>query len=66
MKQFPFAFRFDGGRILDEETGSQWNPLGRAVSGSLKGSQLRPVVGINHFWFSWAAFRPETRIYTVE
>ena len=23
----------------------------------------QPVVVINHFWFSWAAFRPETRIY---
>jgi len=21
------------------------------------------VVSINHFWFSWVAFKPETRIY---
>ncbi len=21
------------------------------------------AVSINHFWFSWAAFKPETRIY---
>jgi len=57
------TFRFDGTRITDEETGSEWNVLGQAVSGPLSGSQLTPVVGINHFWFSWAAFRPETRIY---
>ncbi len=57
------TFRFDGNRITDEETGSEWNVLGQAVSGSLAGSQLAPVVSINHFWFSWAAFKPETRIY---
>jgi thiol-disulfide isomerase/thioredoxin len=27
------------------------------------GTQLEPVVGVNHFWFSWAAFKPETRVY---
>ncbi len=57
------AFRFDGQRITDEQTGSEWDVLGRAVGGELAGRQLTPVVTINHFWFSWAAFRPETRIY---
>jgi hypothetical protein len=36
------------------------------VSGSLAGSQLTPVVSINHFWFSWVAFRPETRVYSPD
>ncbi len=49
--------------ILHEETGSEWNVLGEAVAGELEGSRLEPVVSIDHFWFSWAAFRPETRIY---
>ncbi len=31
--------------------------------GSGLSGPLEPVVGVNHFWFSWAAFRPETRIY---
>ncbi len=57
------TFRFDGARIVDEQTGSAWNVLGRAVAGELAGSQLTPVVNINHFWFSWAAFKPETRVY---
>jgi hypothetical protein len=57
------AFRFDDERILDDQTGSEWNVLGQAVSGELQGKQLVPVVAINHFWFSWAAFKPETRIY---
>ncbi len=57
------TFRSEGGTILDEETGSEWNVLGEAVAGELKGERLEPVVSIDHFWFSWAAFRPETRVY---
>jgi len=58
------TFYRDGPGIRDKETGSTWDGLGRAVAGPLAGRQLTPVVGINHFWFSWAAFRPDTRIYT--
>ncbi len=68
-----FAAELDGRRLTfyrddtglrDKETGSTWDNLGRAVAGPLAGRQLTPVVGINHFWFSWAAFRPDTRIYS--
>ncbi len=57
------TFRSEGGGIFDEQTGSEWNVLGEAVAGQLEGERLEPVVSIDHFWFSWAAFRPETRIY---
>ncbi|MBX7234950.1 MAG: DUF3179 domain-containing protein [Caldilineales bacterium] len=57
------SFRRQGERILDEQTGSEWDGLGRAIGGELAGSRLEPVVSVNHFWFSWAAFRPDTRIY---
>jgi len=57
------TFKFADGKILDEQTDSGWNILGQAISGELKGKQLTPVVSINHFWFSWAAFRPETKVY---
>jgi len=56
-------FEFKDGRILDKQTGSEWNIFGLAVAGKLKDKQLTSVVSINHFWFSWAAFKPETRIY---
>lgn len=56
-------FIYDDGLIFDEQTGSQWDVFGRAVDGELTGSRLEPVVAINHFWFSWAAFRPDTEIY---
>lgn len=57
------SFEFKDGKILDEQTGSEWNVLGQAIAGEWTGKQLTPVVSINHFWFSWAAFKPETRIY---
>ena len=57
------TFRSEGDRIVDEQTGSEWSPLGRALEGELTGEQLERVVSIDHFWFSWAAFRPDTRVY---
>jgi thiol-disulfide isomerase/thioredoxin len=62
----PLTFVLDGDRIVDEQTGSEWDLLGHAVSGPREGSQLAPIVSVNHFWFSWAAFRPETRVYGVD
>jgi len=50
-------------RIIDDQTGSEWNILGRSTKGELSGQQLSPILSVNHFWFSWAAFKPETRIY---
>lgn len=57
------TFSFDGENIVDDKTGSVWNILGQAVHGELEGRHLEPVVSVNHFWFSWAAFKPETRIF---
>ncbi len=57
------TFSLADGKIVDDQTGSEWNVFGHAISGELAGSQLEPVVSVNHFWFSWAAFKPETRIY---
>lgn len=60
------TFRWDGVHFWDEETGSTWDVTGKAVAGPLAGATLTPVVSVNHFWFSWAAFRPETRVFTAE
>ena len=51
------------GSFVDEETGSEWNVLGFALAGPLEGKRLEPVVHGDHFWFSWAAVRPDTRIF---
>jgi hypothetical protein len=33
------------------------------MEGALKGEKLTPVIHGNHFWFAWAAFRPDTQVY---
>jgi hypothetical protein len=58
------TFRADGDRLLDRETGSEWNTLGQATGGPLAGQRLRPVVSGNHFWFAWSVFRPQTRVWS--
>ena len=58
----PLTFSAEGAGFLDQETGSRWNIFGQALSGPLAGSQLTPVVHANHFWFAWAAFRPDTKV----
>ena len=55
-----------GGFFVDDQTGSEWSLLGRALSGGLEGAQLRPLRAENGFWFVWVAFRPETIIYKPE
>ena len=57
------TFSADGDGFVDGETGSRWNILGESVGGELSGSRLTPVVHANHFWFAWAAFKPDTVIY---
>jgi hypothetical protein len=51
--------------IMDVETGSTWSITGLATAGPLEGTQLEPVVHGNYFWFAWAAFSPETTIWTA-
>jgi hypothetical protein len=53
----------EDGRFRDRQTGSVWNLSGQAVRGELAGTRLEAVAHGNHFWFAWAAFRPETRVW---
>jgi hypothetical protein len=56
------TFRLEGDRVVDDETVSAWNLLGQATAGPLVGKRLTPVVHGNHLWFSWAVFKPSTRV----
>ena len=49
--------------ITDDQTGSTWNAFGKATSGELEGTQLDQRFAHPHFWFAWAAFRPDTLIW---
>lgn len=51
--------------IKDRETGSTWSITGQATAGSLVGAQLAPVAHGDHFWFAWAAFSPQTTIWSA-
>lgn len=57
------TFTQEGDNFVDEQTGSTWNILGQAIAGPLAGEALNPIIHADHFWFSWAAFRPDTIIY---
>ncbi len=56
------TFEADGDHFVDQETGTRWNIFGQGVSGALAGKRLTPVEHANHFWFAWAAFRPDTTV----
>jgi hypothetical protein len=58
------TFERRGDSLVDRETGSRWTPEGRAVEGPLKGAQLAPIVAIQSYWFAWAAFHPDTRLFS--
>ncbi|GMQ90238.1 MAG: DUF3179 domain-containing protein [Gammaproteobacteria bacterium] len=57
------TFELADGKIVDRETSTQWNQLGQAVAGKLKGQSLRAVDNGVHFAFAWLAFRPDSEIY---
>lgn len=47
----------------DRETRSTWNLRGLATDGPLRGTRLAARPSGDYFWFAWAVFRPETRIW---
>ncbi len=60
----PHTLETDDGQFVDAATGSTWNVTGLAVDGPLAGDRLEPVKeAYVAFWFAWAAFHPETRLY---
>jgi len=57
------TFAWQGGKLVDRETGSRWSFMGEAVAGPLKGKRLPPLVHAQHFAFAWLAFRPDATIW---
>ena len=57
------TFETREGRFYDRETGSTWDLAGRAVEGSLKGSQLEALPSKIAFWFSIATAEPGITVY---
>jgi len=51
--------------LIDAETASEWDFTGTALTGPLKGSQLRKIPALNDYWFDWKAYNPQTTIYDL-
>ncbi len=49
-------------QIIDKETGSVWNALGRAVEGPMAGRRLESIPHGVFFAFAVTAFHPNTRV----
>ena len=50
--------------LVDAETGSIWTPSGVAVSGTYKGTALRPIASRTTFWFAFVGAFPDVQIHT--
>lgn len=50
-------------RLIDAQTGSEWDFSGRAVAGPLVGEELARVQALKDYWFDWQHYHPETRLY---
>jgi len=58
------TFRATESGIVDEETGSTWTLLGKATVGPLAGKELAAADAHDSFWFDWAAFHPDTEVWS--
>lgn len=58
------TFSPDGDTFVDEETGSTWDILGRAIEGPLTGEKLEGVPHVDTFWFSWSTYQPDHTLVT--
>jgi len=56
-------FEYVDGKIIDMNTDSVWSYEGVAISGEMKGTELKRVPFNPGFWFEWVAFHPETELY---
>jgi Protein of unknown function (DUF3179) len=57
------TFIVEDGAIVDEQTSSIWTIAGEAIGGPLEGRRLDVAIALDGFWFTWAAFHPETEIF---
>jgi Protein of unknown function (DUF3179) len=59
------SFTVGAGQVRDEQTQSVWDQFGHATAGPLAGSRLAPAESTDSFWFDWAAFHPDSAVWTA-
>ena len=52
-------------RLVDAETGSEWDFSGKAVTGTSTGKQLNRIAVLNDYWFDWKTYNPRTTLYQL-
>jgi hypothetical protein len=52
-------------RLVDAETGSEWDFAGKAIGGPLSGRQLQKIQVLNDYWFDWQGYNPKTAVYKL-
>jgi hypothetical protein len=57
------SFTATGETLVDDQTGTTWNALGEATAGPLTGERLRPLQVDTPYWFGYAAFDGDHRIW---
>ncbi len=51
-------------KMVDTETGTEWNGRGEGLAGALSGQQLAPVDdAFVAFWFAWSLYYPDIEIF---
>ena len=60
-----FARPAAGLRLVDAETGSEWDFTGKAIGGPLSGKQLKKVPVLNDYWFDWKTYNQGSTIYEL-
>jgi hypothetical protein len=60
------TFSVSDGLRVDDQTGTVWDFQGEAYQGPLTGARLEPIDDAYvAFWFAWAAFYPETEVWST-
>jgi len=52
--------------LIDRVTDSELNFDGKFINGQLQDKQLKQLAMDQSFWFEWAAFHPETEVFSIK
>lgn len=58
-----FQYNRDSNEMVDKQTGSRWSIDGSVIDGGMEGKSLTRLPVDIGFWFTWAAFHPDTELY---
>ena len=50
-------------KLVDAESGGEWDFTGKCVSGPLLGKRLKKIATLSDYWFDWKAYHPDTAVY---